>query len=249
MKIKVIKTDIVRPGGITLEAFLDAHITNLNEGTVVVLASKIVSLCENRVVPREGTNKDDLIKRETEYYLPAADNPYGIALGIAHGHLVAAGGIDESNADNTYVLWPSNAQRSANAVREHLAATFGIKNLGVIITDSTTRPFQWGTTGISIAYSGFEPLKDYIGTPDLFGRTLKYHKNNIMNGLAAAAVVVMGEGAESTPLAIIEDADFVQFTGRNPTTQELADLHINLDEDVYSPILKNAPWQKGDLQG
>ena len=115
------------------------------------------------------------------------------------------------------------------------------------MTDSTTRPFQWGTTGLGIAHSGFAALKSYIGTTDIFGREMMFQNNNIANGLAAAAVLLMGEGSEQTPLAVIEDVSFVEFQPRNPSTEELAKLHISIDEDIYSPLLKNTPWKKGDL--
>ena len=123
---------------------------------------------------------------------------------------------------------------------------FQIKNLGVIITDSKTTPLRWGVTGTAIAYSGFKPLNDLIGTPDLFGRELKMTKVNILDGLAAAAVLVMGEGIEQTPLAIIEDTSFVQYSDENPSDEELASLKISIDDDIYAPLLTKVDWQKGE---
>lgn len=65
-----------------------------------------------------------------------------------------------------------------------------------------------------------------------------------MDGLAASAVVVMGEGNEKMPIALIEDVPFVSFQSRNPTTEELELLNITIDEDMYAPILKNVRWKK-----
>lgn len=247
MNVQTIKTNKIRPGDCTLTDFLDTYITELHEGTVVAIAAKVVSMCENRAVPMAGIEKDDLIKQHTAYYIPHKDNPFNVTLSIAHNLLVAAGGIDESNADDNYILWPADLQASVNQIREHLAQKFDLKNLGVVMTDSTTRPFQWGTTGLGIAHSGFLALKSYIGTPDIFGREMMFQNNNIMNGLAAAAVLLMGEGSEQTPLAIIQDVPFVQFQPRNPTADELATLRIGIDEDIYRPLIKNAPWLRGDL--
>ena len=98
---------------------------------------------------------------------------------------------------------------------------------------------------MAIAHSGFNPLKDYVGQKDIFGRELQFQKSNIANGLAAAAVTLMGEGNEQTPLALLEDISFVEFQKRNPTEQELADLLIEREDDIYFPFLKPAPWQKG----
>ena len=245
MNVRSIKTDKIRPGDMTLSEFLDTYILELKEGSVVAIASKVVSICEGRVVPYEGTDKEALIEQETAYYLPRETNPYNVTISVTRNLLVAAGGIDESNADDHYILWPANKEASANAIREHLVKKFGLNKVGVVITDSTTRPFQWGTTGLGIAYSGFTPLKDYIGTKDIFGRELQYQKNNIMNGLAAAAVVLMGEGNEQTPLAIIEDVPFVDFQPRNPTPEEIESLKITIEEDLYGPLLTNVPWKKG----
>ena len=121
---------------------------------------------------------------------------------------------------------------------------FKLKNLGVLITDSTTAPLRWGVKGIAIAHSGFSALNDYVGKPDLLGRKLKVTKVNVVDALAAAAVLTMGEGNEQMPLALIEDIPFVQFQDRNPTKKELEELRISLDDDLYSPLLKTVKWKK-----
>lgn len=225
---------------------LDAAIPALQPGSIVAVAAKVVALCEGRAVPMGSIDKDALIQQETDYYLPSSSNPYNVTISIARHHLVASGGIDESNGGDYYVLWPEDLQASANMIREHLSRKHNVEDIGVIITDSTTRPFQWGTTGLGIAYSGFAPLKDYRGTKDLFGRELVFQQSNLMNGLAAAAVTLMGEGDEQTPLAVITDIPFVQFQRRNPSEEELASMQISLEEDLYAPLLRSVPWRKGD---
>lgn len=246
MHVRVIKTEAIRAGDLSLTDFLDTYITALEERSVVAIATKIVSLCEGRVIAMDGVSKDELVKKETALYLPSNTNPYNVTISVTHNLLVASGGIDESNADGKYILWPADKQASANKIRAHLAKKFGLKEVGVILTDSTTRPFQWGTTGLAIAHSGFNSLKSYIGTHDIFGRELQFQMNNIMNGLAAAAVVVMGEGNERTPLALITEVPFVEFQPRDPSAEELGRLAISIEEDLYSPLLKNAPWETGD---
>lgn len=245
MIVRPIKTRRVTPAVCTLTDLLDEALPKLPPKCIVVVAAKVISLCEGRVVPMEGADKDALIKQETDRYLPSSSNPYNVTISVTRGHLVASGGIDESNGDGHYILWPADLQTSANVIREHLCEKYDIEEAGVIITDSTTRPFQWGTTGLGIAYSGFVPLKDYRGTTDIFGRELVFQQNNLMNGLAAAAVALMGEGSEQTPLALITDIPSIQFQKRNPTEEELAALRITLEEDLYAPLLQNAPWRKG----
>ena len=78
---------------------------------------------------------------------------------------------------------------------------FGWKNFGVLITDSHTTPLRRGVTGIALSYWGFSGVQNKVGTPDLFGRTLKMTHVNLADAFAAAAVLVMGESNESTPVA------------------------------------------------
>jgi len=245
MKIHTLKTRKVTPECCTIFELLDESITSLPDGSVVAIASKVVSLCEGGVVPLEGTDKDELIAAHSSQYIDRSLSRYHVSFAIARGRLAPGAGIDESNAGGYYILWPQDAQKSANDIRTYLRQKYGLKNLGVIITDSTTRPMQWGTTGVALAHSGFKALRDYVGTLDLFGRPFEFHKNNISQGLAAATVLPMGEGAEQTPIAIAEDLPFVEFQDNNPTEAELKALEIMPEDDLYAPFLQNAPWQRG----
>ncbi len=242
MKVTPVKTHKISSQE-SLFGILDKYIAELPENSVVAVTSKIVSITEGRVVKEEGTDKDELIKQESQYYLPREENPYHVSLTITNNTLIASAGIDESNANGNYVLWPQNPQQSANEIREHLSSKFGIKNLGVIITDSKTTPLRWGVTAIAIAYSGIDPLMDYIGKEDLFGRKFVFEKMSIIDNFASAAAVVMGEGNEQTPIAVITDIPFVKFTDKKPPPDE---LKISLDEDLYGPILKSVPWNRGN---
>jgi dihydrofolate synthase / folylpolyglutamate synthase len=245
VKVSVYKTDRVTSRSHDLFELLDAALPSLPEGCIVAVAAKIVSLCEGRVIPLEAAKKHDLIKQESQWYSPPSGK-YDLSFAIARGLLVPMAGLDESNANGHYVLWPEDLQASANAIREHLVQKHGHQPIGVIITDSINRPLQWGTTGMAIAYSGFQPLKDYRGQRDIFGREMQFQTASVANGLAAAAVTMMGEGNEQTPIALLEDLPFVVFQGRNPTKQELADLYIKREDDMYWPFLKNTKWKKGN---
>lgn len=216
----------------------------LEEASVVAVTSKIVSLCENRFVPFDKANREDLIINESERYLPKEYSKYGHHFTIARNTLIASAGIDESNGGG-FVLWPEDAQKSANSIRKHLAEKSGLTKIGVIITDSTCQPLRRGTSGIMLAWSGFKALNNYIGEPDLFGRPLAVTQAAVGSGLAAAAVLAMGEGSEQTPLALLSDLPFVEFQNRSPDQQELAKVIIDPADDLFEPILKSAPWQPG----
>lgn len=245
MNIKAIKTHKITKKDSDLFAVLDKYITELSEESIVAVTSKIVAICEGRIIPVLKTDKDELIKQEADLYLPREENQYNLFLTIKNNLLAVSAGIDESNADGNYVLWPADPQGMANKIRQHLTKKFGLKKIGVIITDSKTTPLRWGVTGAAIAHSGFSALKDLIGSKDLFGRKLKMTKVSIMDGLAASAVLVMGEGSEQTPIAVISDVPFVKFCDRNPTEKELSELKIAIEEDVYSPLLKSVSWRRG----
>jgi putative folate metabolism gamma-glutamate ligase len=251
MIVTPVRTHKITSKDKNLFEILDKYIKSLKENSVVAVTSKIVSITEGRIIKIKSqitnnkSQKDELIEKEAELYLPRSSNKYNVSLTIARGHLAASGGIDESNADGYYVLWPKNSQETADKIREHLSKRYKLKHLGVIITDSRTTPLRWGVTGVAIAHSGFYALKDYMGTKDLFGREFEFEKTNIADSLATSATVVMGEGSEQTPIAIIEDVPFVRFHDRNPTKKELDELKIDIEDDLYAPLLKSVSWKKG----
>ena len=245
MNITPIHTRAVTANALSLSNLLDESIDSLSEGSIVVVTSKIVSLCENAVVPMDGSNREDLIVAESDLYLPSTLSHYGHHFSIKYNTLIASAGIDESNGDGYFILWPRNPWKTANDVRHYLKQKFGVTNIGVIISDSTCQPLRRGTIGISIAHSGFSALRDYIGKPDIFDRPFSVSVANVANGLAAAAVVVMGEGAEQTPLAVTSDTSLVDFQDNDPTVTEINELNISLEEDLFAPFFQAVEWQKG----
>jgi F420-0:gamma-glutamyl ligase len=249
MVVRAVKTGKILAAQKTIFAVLDDFLPNVEERSVVVVTSKIVSLCENRVVPIKGTDKEKLIKQESDYFLPSQLSRYHHHFTITNHSLAAVAGIDESNGNENYILWPSDPQKSANEIRHHLLEKFKLKNLGVIISDSTCYPLRWGTLGLPLSYSGFEPTRSYIGQPDLFGRPFKVSRAGVALGLTAAAVVAMGEGREQTPMAVITGIDFVKFQDHNPTAQELEDFYIaDYKDDLFEPFFSSVNWQKGGRQ-
>lgn len=245
MQVTAIKTPIIKPGSIELLALLDQSLPALHEGSVIAITSKVVSLCENNVVPLDSIEKEQLVIQESDLYLPKTLSKYGHHFTIANNTLIAVAGIDESNGDDHYVLWPKDPQATANQVRKHLQDKYGVKKLGVLITDSTCHPMRRGTMGIMLAYSGFRALNNYIGTPDLFGRDFAVSQADVAGGLAAAAVLQMGEGTEQTPIAILSDLPFVTFEDRDPASEELAEVIMPIEDDLFAPFLTAVDWQKG----
>lgn len=244
MKVTPIKTHKITKKDKDIFKILDAYIKDLKEKSVVAVTSKIAAITEGRIVRLGDADKDTLIRQEAQYYLPK-DNRFHIRFTIKNDTLIASAGVDESNGAGYYVLWPANPQKTANEIRSHLKKKFGIKYIGVIITDSKTTPMRWGVTGIAIAHSGFLAVKSYIGKEDVFGRKFKYEKLSIRDCLASAAILTMGEGAEQTPLAVIQEIPNIAFQDKNPTQKELDEIKITLDTDLYGPFLKSVKWKEG----
>jgi dihydrofolate synthase / folylpolyglutamate synthase len=247
MIVRPLKTARISPNSkVSLFDVLDEHLGEVKEQTVVAITSKVVAICEERIIPIEQADKNELAIRESEYYLPQHMSKYGYSFTITHNTLVPVAGIDESNGNGYYILWPADPQKSANEIRHYLVKRFGLKQVGVVITDSTARPLHYGTEGVAISYSGFSPLNNYVGQKDLFGRDFKVSVSNVLDGLASSAVLVMGEGTEQTPVALIEDVPFVQFQDHDPTLEELDKFFIShMEDDLFEPFLRNMGWQKG----
>ena len=248
MIITTIKTKPITYPSESIFAILDQYLPPIKEKSIVVITSKILAISQGRVVKNDGhISKEQLIRKEAEYYLPEKPHP-SVTLTVKNNVLIASAGIDESNGAGYFILWPENIQETTNTIRAYLVKKYSLRNLGVLITDSHLTPMRTGTIGLGLAHSGFAALHNYIGEPDVFGKKLTVTRHSIIDGLAGASVVVMGEGREQTPLAVITDIPFVRFQSRNPTKKELANLRISLDEDIFGAILTYSKLKKGNAQ-
>jgi putative folate metabolism gamma-glutamate ligase len=246
MQVLPVRTGPVRAGD-DLIALLEAHLPPLADGDVVAVTSKIIALAQGRVIGQASREeKRAAVRREAESYLEDERlDGMGLTLTIAGGVLIPNAGIDESNGDGNLVLWPSDVFGAARELWHHLRARHDVGRLGVVVTDSHTTPLRWGVTGIALAWCGFEPLRDYVGRPDVFGRPMRVTRANLLDGLAASAVMVMGEGDEQTPLAIVRDVPGLAFQSRPPSDAEQLVVRIAVADDLYRPLLTALPWLPG----
>jgi dihydrofolate synthase / folylpolyglutamate synthase len=247
MKVTAYSTPLVKAGD-DITQIIANSISTLPERSVLVIASKIFSTCENRFVPKKSadkTEKHELVKQEAEWYTHPHSSLYNLMLTVKRNWIFVNAGIDESNADGQYILWPKDPQKSINQVWNFLRQHYEVKEIGLTMSDSTSIPLSWGVIGHAIAYCGFNPLRSYIGKPDLFGRPMQMEQVNVMQSVTAAATLEMGEGAERTPLGLVEDIKEIEFLDHEPTAEELAAQKIELEHDVFAPILTKAEWQKG----
>ncbi len=204
----------------------------LRNGDIVVVAQKIVSKAEGRLVhladiqpsPQavelaRRADKDprlvELILRESNEILRV--RPGLIIVEHRLGFVCANAGIDHSNVrgDEEHVLLlPEDPDRSARDLRRHWMEAFGLQNLAVIINDSHGRAWRLGTVGVAIGLAGMLPLTDQRGHSDLVGRTLQATIIGTADEIAAAASAVMGQADEALPVVIVRGARYIPGEGR-----------------------------------
>jgi len=193
-----------------------------DDGDVLVVAQKIVSKAEGRIVdvatvePSERAialaaevEKDprlvEIILSESRRVVRHRPN----LLIVEHrlGYVMANAGIDHSNVDaedgsDRVLLLPLDPDASAEALRRRLAAHFG-KRLAVIVSDSFGRAWRRGTVGVALGAAGLPAMIDWRGHPDLFGRPLLVTETGFADEIAAAASLVMGQADEAVPIALV----------------------------------------------
>ena len=216
----------------------------LRDGDVLVVAQKIVSKAENRIVrlcnvtpsPRAlelaaETGKDsriaELILRESTEVLRV--RPGLIIVVHRLGIVLANAGIDQSNVaggDESVLLLPADPDRSAAALREALRARCGV-DVGIVINDSIGRAWRSGTIGTAIGVAGLPALLDLRGTPDLFGRVLRSSVVGHADEIAAAASLLQGQAQEGTPVVLVRGLERRGTVGRG------ADLVRPRAEDLF----------------
>lgn len=232
-----IKTRTICPPRDDIYDILDS--LELKDGDIIFVTSKIMAIHQGRTVKTNEIAKEELIKREAErclsYVNEAGD--FHVNLTVAQNVLIPAAGIDESNGNGHYVIWPKDIDALCREFREYLMKKNGFKKLGVIATDSHTTPLRWGVTGITIGLAGVEPLEDIRGKEDLFGREIHVTKINLIDPLTSMAVLLMGESNESTPIVILRSYKGIEFSD----SASMEDFKIEPETDLYSPLIDAIP--------
>jgi coenzyme F420-0:L-glutamate ligase/homotetrameric cytidine deaminase len=216
-----IKTDLIKIGDDLVKALEKGMKTAglaLADGDILVVSESALATSEGRVVNLEdvcpGKLAFDLASkyskdpRDMELILQESDEIVGgipgVVLTMNKGFLYPNAGIDHSNAPPGYVvLFPANSRKSAWEIRQRMAHN---KKIGVIIGDSRTHPLRLGCVGVALGCVGLEPVEDARGQNDLYGRPLMITRKAVADNLVSAAQIVMGEGDEGIPAAIIRDA-------------------------------------------
>lgn len=225
MNIFPIKTRIIIKDESVFKVFTES-VLNLKDKTIVCVASKVVAYEQGRIVKVDEDDFSELVARESDTIVSGGK----WALTVKDGNFVCNAGIDRSNVEKGFaVLWPKNIWNWAENFRKQLCTHYGVKNVGVVITDSKCTPLRLGVTGFALAWSGFEGIADERNKNDLFGNTMEVTQRHLADGIAAAASLLMGESNESTPFALIQKAPVV-FTDRTIDANETL---IPPEEDLF----------------
>lgn len=247
MKVEAVKTRPLLPPQDDLFAVIKERVKTIPERSVVVVTSKVVAIHQGRCIKIErGVDREKLAKQEADWYVDRDIVPgEHVMFTIKDSILIASAGIDKSNGNGYFILWPKKPFEMAEKIRQFLKKIYRVKQCGVIITDSHLVMMRRGLTGFALAYAGFEPLRNYIGKPDIFGQNMVVSLTNVADGLAAAAVVIMGEGKEQTPLAVISDIAGIRFSEVSTVYRGRKALLVPQRDDLFRPFLEVVPWKKG----
>lgn len=215
---------LVAPGDDLAAMVLDAIAASglsCTDGDVIVLAQKIVSKAEGRLVrldtvipsPRARDLAQQCRKdpRLVELILSESTEVMRVRPGVLivrHrlGLVLANAGIDQSNIDHgqgeAALLLPQNPDASAAALQTRIAALTGAAP-AIVIIDSLGRAWRMGTCGIAIGVAGLPALLDLRGRADIHGRALQTSELGLADEVAAAASLVMGQAGEAIPAVLV----------------------------------------------
>jgi coenzyme F420-0:L-glutamate ligase/coenzyme F420-1:gamma-L-glutamate ligase len=191
----------------------------IRDGDVVIVAQKIVSKAEGRIVRLSEVQPTEFARTVAAYTKKRPSLAEVILresrsiVRMAPGHLItetrqgivcANSGVDRSNVDGgvTVTLLPEDSDRSARRIRNDIKKLTR-KTVAVIISDTSGRPLREGHVDIAIGIAGIDPISDLRGQKDLFGYTLRVKQTAVADELAAAGELVIGQAQEAIPVAII----------------------------------------------
>lgn len=216
----------VKPGddlGSFIADAVAAQGVNLEDGDVLVVAQKVVSKAENRLVNLEEVTPSPLAveiaslherdPRHTEVVLRECRRIVRMDRGVIiaetrHGFRCANAGVDASNAPDgdVVVLLPVDPDASARRLAARIKETLGV-DIAVIISDTFGRPWREGAVNVAIGVAGIHPMLDYRGLEDPQGRLLRTTTIAVADELAAAAGLVMGK-LDRVPAVLLKGCSF-----------------------------------------
>ena len=238
------KFPIVKPHDSLVELILKAEENSerkLNDGDIIVIASKVVSVSENRLVSaedvepsqkaREIASKNGFDPVHVELALRESTEiirTEGVLITETHSGLVCNfSGVDKSNApEGSYILLPENPDESAHQLRDALKNSTG-KDIAIIITDTQGRPWRKGSLNVAIGCAGIAPFKYNKGKSDLYGRILKRSTVCQIDEIAMLAEPLLGQAGQRTPVVIVRGYSYLD------SEETAKDINRPKHEDMF----------------
>lgn len=234
----------VQPGddvaALILSALMETGL-RLQNGDILVVAQKIVSKAEGRVVHLESITPSDFAKRWAADYdkdprlvevvLSESRRIVRMDHGVLitethHGFICANSGVDASNVESgTVTLLPLNADASAVRIRTKVREETDA-DVGVIVSDTFGRPWREGLVNVALGVAGVPAVEDLRGKSDWKGETLRVTVIATADELASAAELVMGK-ADGIPAVIIRGLNY------EPSDQTGRELIRNPELDMF----------------
>jgi coenzyme F420-0:L-glutamate ligase/coenzyme F420-1:gamma-L-glutamate ligase len=244
---------LIKPGDNVAKIIVEITEKNgsrIEDGDIIAIAQKILSKAENRLVKlrdvvssrnaaevSKTTGKSSkfvqLVLNETKRIVKAS--PEIFIVEDKRGLICINAGIDKSNVKGrgNFTLLPLNPDASAQECRVEIMKLTK-KNVAVIVCDTYSRPFRRGQVNYAIGLAGINPFKDYRGKEDLFGQILKVKNVAVVDEIAAAAELLMGQAKEATPVVIFKGLnDLVEFCEECGINE----LCISSEEDLFRNAL------------
>lgn len=201
----------IRPGSdlaAILVTSLRRNRIDLKDGDILVIASKVVSKAAGRLASvADRTEFEELVARSSTHLVAERSYASGTTVQVVRtraGTVQAAAGLDQSNSGGDVVLHPLDADRSADELRSRVEEAFAVR-IGVVVSDTTSRPWRVGVGDIALGLSGFSGLDDQRGLPDDDGRLQSVTVRAVADEIAAAADLVKG-AARGLPMALVRGA-------------------------------------------
>ncbi|MEA2480795.1 MAG: coenzyme F420-0:L-glutamate ligase / coenzyme F420:gamma-L-glutamate ligase [Thermoleophilaceae bacterium] len=234
----------VRPGD-DLAALL-AERVSLRDGDVLVVAHKVVSKAEGRIVALQGVRPSERAlelaelhgkdPRHVQVVLDESAEVLRATRGVLicrthHGFVCANAGVDASNVadEETVVLLPTDPDGSARSLRAALRAGADDARIAVVITDSFGRAWRHGQADVAIGIAGLAPLEDWRGRADAAGLELRATWIAVADEAAATADLVRAKDSR-------EPAVILRGLERHVTEEDgpgAAALVRPVDEDLF----------------
>ncbi|MDR4491132.1 coenzyme F420-0:L-glutamate ligase [Candidatus Nitrosocosmicus agrestis] len=219
------------------------------ENDIIVVAQKIVSKSENRIVHLETVvpsqsaidiskihSKDprliQLILNESNKIVKLTRKH--LIVQTKHGFICANAGIDQSNVSedaSEVLLLPKEPDESAKIIQKSLLE-LSSKKVSVIISDTFGRPFRIGQTNVAIGVAGIPALRSYIGTNDAFGKELKVTEIAIADEIASAAELVMGK-VSGIPVAILRGYNYKSCVSDDYSKVSITQIIRRESDDLF----------------